>query len=81
MIGKTAMEQKKISTEYAQAVDARMQFLTTLVDPEDSSTIFLEALPPNGMLMSSEISTDTADFRNEHLEKFLDLKASLRIYE
>ena len=81
MIGKSALEQKKITTEYAQAVDARMQFLTTLVHPDDSSTIFLEALPPHGMLMSSEISTDTADFRNEHLEKYLDLKASLRIYE
>jgi hypothetical protein len=81
MIGKTALEQKEITGRYAQAVDARMQFLTTLVQPDDSSTIFLEALPPNGMLMSSEISTDTADFRNEHLEKFLGLKASLRIYE
>jgi len=81
MIGKTALEQKQIAGEYSEAVDARMQFLTTLVDPEDSSTIFLEALPPNGMLMSSEISTDTSDFKNEHLEKFLGLKASLRIYE
>jgi hypothetical protein len=81
MIGKTAVEQKKITTTYAQAVDARMQFLTTLVTPDDSSTIFLEALPENGMLMTSEISTDTSDFRNEHLEKFLGLKARLRIYE
>ena len=81
MIGKTALEQKEIAGQYAQAVDARLQFLTTLVQPDDSSTIFLEPLPQNGMLMSSEISTDTADFRNEHLEKFLGLKASLRIYE
>lgn len=81
MTGLTAIEQKKLTGEYARAVDSRMQFLTTpaLVDPEDESTIILENYPPSGMLTSSEISSDTADFKNRHLENYLGIKARLRV--
>jgi hypothetical protein len=79
LVAKTAVEQKQVTGEYARAVDSRMQFLTTLVDPQDSSTIILENYPPSGLLTSSEIGTDTADFRNRHLKNYLGIKANLRV--
>ena len=79
LVGRVAVEQKQISSTYSHAVDARMQFLTTLVDPEDSTTIILDGLPPSGMLTSSEISVDSADFRNVHLKNYLRIKAGLRV--
>lgn len=76
---KVAVDQKSIVTEYSRAVDSRMQFLSTLADPEDPSTIILERLPASGMLTSSEIFIDTSDFRNRHLRNYFKLKGALRI--
>ena len=78
-IVRSIVVQKEITGTYAAAVDSRMQFLTTLVNPEDSTTIILERLPSSGMLTSAEIFIDTSDFRNRHLKKFLGMKGGLRI--
>ncbi|MEO8088562.1 MAG: DUF6056 family protein [Bacteroidota bacterium] len=79
MTGKMAIEQIKITGTYTNALDIRMKFLTTLADPEDTVTIIMDPLPSSGFLPTSEISTDPADFKNQHLKKFLGLKADLKV--
>lgn len=68
-IGYTQISQ---TSEYAQAVDDRMEFIR-----ETQSTthlIELKPLPDSGWLFSSEISTDTTHFTNTHLGLFFDNK-------
>ncbi len=79
MMGYLALEQKTITGVYARAVDLRMKLITTFSDNIDSITIILEPLPDSGMLQSSEISSLTSDFRNEHLKKYFGLKSDLRL--
>ena len=79
MIVRISIQQKQITGNYSRAVDARLQFLTKLVDPEDTTTIILDPLPDSGVLMSSEISTVPSDFRNQHLKNFLGIRADVRV--
>gem|GEM_PF-5522954 len=78
-IVRTVVIQKEITGTYTRALDARMQFLTTLVDPQDSATIILDGLPASGMLTSAEISVDTSDFRNRHLKRYLGIRGAVMV--
>lgn len=57
--------QVKTTSIYAEAVDKRMEFITSssLVN----SVIELEPLPDSGWLFSAEITSDTSHFTNKHL--------------
>lgn len=81
MIGKIAIEQKQITTNYAVAVDKRMLLLKSFVDPGDSAAITLERLPDSGMLLSSEISSNPSDFRNQHLKKYFGITNEITLKE
>ncbi len=79
MIGKIAMEQKKITTNYARSVDKRIQFLKSFIDDGENAAIVLERLPDSGLLLSSEISSDPSDFRNQHLKNYFGIENDILI--
>jgi hypothetical protein len=81
MIGKITIEQKQITTNYAIAVDKRMLMLKTFVDPGDNAAITLAPLPDSGWLLSSEISANPSDFRNQHLKKYYGLTNEILLKE
>lgn len=58
--------------QYVRAYDDRM----TLIQSEQNKTesIHLEALPESGFLYSADITTDTNNFKNRHLQLLMDLK-------
>ncbi len=72
------ISQKEITSMYSSAVDKRMSDLRELKEKGEKNTIALDALPPSGMLYSSEISADSSYFSNQHLKNFLDLKFDIR---
>ncbi len=78
LITKTAIEQRRITKEYAHAVDARIEVLES-ANPNEGKEIVLDKLPESGLLLSSEISSDTSDFRNRHLQSYYGLKGGLKI--
>lgn len=80
MVSSLSLEQWQISTVYARAYDERIFFLQKSA-ADETKEIVLEKLPPAGMLFSSEITTDTSDFRNRHLQKYIGLKVPVRINE
>ncbi|MCB0401533.1 MAG: hypothetical protein KDD41_05580 [Flavobacteriales bacterium] len=59
-----------IHYHYSKAFDERIQ----LVQEASASPIKVEPLPESGYLYSSEITTDPADFRNQHLKYGLGLE-------
>ena len=59
-----------VHQQYAKAVDERMEFIMK----NDASTIVVEALPKSGYLYSSEITTDSTNFKNTNLKEGLSLK-------
>ncbi len=69
-VGYTQISQ---TSEYAHAVDERMDFIHTV--ESSAQLIELEPLPSSGWLFSSEISTDTAHFTNMHLGLFFNHKS------
>lgn len=71
-------EQNEITSVYAKTVDERMHELIQLKEQENKNTVELNALPPSGMLLSSEISEDSSHFTNRHIKNFLDLKFDIR---
>lgn len=81
MIGKIAIEQKQITTNYAVAVDKRMLLLKSYVDLGDNAAITLDPLPDSGLLLSSEISSNPSDFRNQHLKKYYGLTNNILLKE
>ena len=81
MVGKIAIEQKKITTNYAVAVDKRMLFLKSFVYLGDNAPITLDPLPDSGMLLSSEISSNPTDFRNQHLKKYFGITNDIILKE
>lgn len=81
MIGKIAIEQKQVTSKYAAAVDKRMMLLKKYVDTGDNAAIELEPLPDSGLLLSSEISSNPSDFRNQHLKKYYGITNDILLKE
>lgn len=76
--GITGFLQFSKTNEYATVVDQRMQ--TILTYEVDKSVIHhLDKLPESGWLFSSEITSDTAHFTNDHLELFFGNKYNLAL--
>jgi len=72
----TGFQQIGSAATYAAATDSRMKFIDKeLIAGE--SLIELEALPQSGWLFTSEITNDTAHFRNKHLSLYLGGHAKL----
>ena len=72
-------DQNKISSDYAAAVDQRIEKLKLAKLNGDTRTVELNPLPSSGMLFSSEISEDTANFSNQHLKCYLKLDFQIRM--
>jgi hypothetical protein len=66
------------TNQYAKAVDKRMKLIPSFM--VDKSMIHrLEPLPESAWLFSSEITSDTAHFTNNHLELFFYNKYNLAL--
>jgi hypothetical protein len=75
---KTCIDQKQITTVYANAFDEREKILLSAQTNIIGGTIELDPLPPPGMLYSAEITSDTTHYKNIHLKDYYQLKASVR---
>ena len=73
--GYTLIDQLKVLPAYASAYDERMEMLEGMT--ETTGTIIVDPLPPSGLLLSAEISTDPSYFANQHLRLGLGLKAQV----
>ncbi len=73
--GYTLFEQLNVLPAYAAAYDERMRLLEG--SKHITGTIVLEPLPPSGLLLSAEISTDPRHFSNQHLRSGLGLRAQV----
>ncbi len=71
------LEQQKIVSNYSKSYDERILFLSK--NKKCDSTIILKPLCPSGMLLSSEISINTAHFKNQHLKKGLNLNCDIKL--
>jgi hypothetical protein len=74
----TYIEQKKITTTYAAAFDAREKVLVDAKLNHTEGIIELEPLPPSGLLHSAEISSDTSYYENRHVKDYYQLKCAVR---
>lgn len=63
---------------YALTVDSRMQLIPSF-EVDKTKNHHLEPLPDSAWLFSSEITSDTAHFTNDHLELFFDHKYNLAL--
>ena len=75
---KLFIDQKKITTKYAAAFDARESILAGAAMRGDTGIIELEPLPPSGLLYSAEIASDTSDYRNRHVKDYYKLKCAVK---
>lgn len=67
--------QYPIASEYSKATDSRNEYVTELNKTiKGDSLVYLNPLPPVGMLYSTEISTDTTHFTNRELRLGYELK-------
>ena len=78
--GFTGFMQLSITNNYATKVDQRMEFIPSL-KPNSKTIHSLHPLPDSGWLFSSEISSDTAHFANDHLELFFSNRYNLAVKE
>jgi hypothetical protein len=68
------INQSIIVSNYSQANDERIAFIKSIKSTiKTDSLILLPALPPCGMLYSSEITTDTTHFTNRELKMGYEL--------
>lgn len=65
--------------KYASAYDKRMEIIQDYIQTNGAGPIELEKLPPSGYLYSAEIASDTANFKNIQLQRFLELKKAVRV--
>ena len=64
-----------IASTYARANDERIMTIKELNEQITKDTlIFLDPLPPSGMLYSTEIASDTSHFTNKELRLGYNLK-------
>jgi hypothetical protein len=72
--------QFQITSQYAAALDKRVEYLNELQETGNKKTISVNPLPPSGYLYSAEISADTNYFGNDHFQKglFLDFKVIIK---
>ena len=63
---------------YSEAVNARMKFIETSISKGDT-LLELTPLPNSGWLYSAELSNDTSNFRNRHLQLYFGNKIRLFI--
>lgn len=69
------IQQTSISNTYASQNDERIAFITELNNRLHKDTlIYLNPLPPSGMLYSAEITADTNHFTNKELRMGYNLK-------
>lgn len=67
--------QYPIVSNYSKATDSRNDYITELNKTiKGDSLVFLDPLPPPGMLYSTEISADTTHFTNKELRLGYELK-------
>ena len=78
--GWSGYTQVRTTNQYAVAVDERMK---TIASHESiwGDVLVLNKLPESGWIFSSEITSDTAHFSNNHLELFFANKHNLAIKE
>jgi len=75
---KILFEQKRITTDYAIAFDAREKNLQQAALSNTIDVIELEPLPYAGMLYTAEITSDTSHYRNRHLRDYFMLKGAVK---
>lgn len=60
----------EVHSTYAKAVDERIEFINS----SGKETIVVNELPPSGYIYSTEITTDSNNFKNQHLKSGLGIK-------
>jgi len=76
---KTYYVQRPVVEKYAEAEDNRIQLIQKLAHDETKGVITLEPLPDSGLLMSAEISNDTAAYVNFDMKNCFALKCNIKI--
>ncbi len=71
--------QSRTVKKYSEAYDKRIEYL--IKNRENNGVLYLTPLPPSGMLLSGEISSDTSFYENQHLKDGLNLKCNVAVKE
>ena len=69
-----SLNQYSVLKKYSQAYDMRMAVLEKLSQKKIVGTVYLQKLPPSGLLRTAEINSDPNYFTNQQLKNYFELK-------